>query len=69
MFEQAIDQLLSGILLRFPFGGQRGIAGQDVTPFVLSFLHDRSGGATLRANKELVAANAGLAAEVAVAAR
>jgi pseudouridine-5'-phosphate glycosidase len=48
---------------------QRGIAGQDVTPFVLSFLHDRSGGATLRANKELVAANAGLAAEVAVAAR
>jgi pseudouridylate synthase len=48
---------------------QREIAGQDVTPFVLSFLHERSGGATLRANKELVAANAGLAAEVAVAAR
>jgi pseudouridine-5'-phosphate glycosidase len=47
----------------------REIAGQDVTPFVLSVLHERSGGATLRANKELVAANASLAAEVAVAAR
>jgi pseudouridylate synthase len=44
----------------------RGVRGQAVTPFVLSFLHERSGGATLRANKELVAANAALAAEVAV---
>jgi pseudouridine-5'-phosphate glycosidase len=45
----------------------RGIAGQAVTPFVLSYLHERSGGRTLAANRELVAANAGLAAEVAVA--
>jgi pseudouridine-5'-phosphate glycosidase len=45
-----------------------GVSGQAVTPFVLSFLHERSGGRTLRANRELVAANAGLAAEVAVAA-
>jgi pseudouridine-5'-phosphate glycosidase len=45
----------------------RGVRGQDVTPFVLSHLHDRSEGATLRANKELVAANAQLAAEIAVA--
>ena len=44
------------------------MAGQDVTPFVLSFLHERSGGATLRANRELVVANAALAAEVAAAA-
>jgi pseudouridine-5'-phosphate glycosidase len=44
-----------------------GVRGQDVTPFVLSFLHERSGGRTLRANKELVAANAQLAAEIAVA--
>jgi len=43
------------------------VRGQDVTPFVLSFLHERSGGRTLRANKELVAANAQLAAEIAVA--
>ncbi len=48
---------------------RRGVTGQGVTPFVLAFLHERSGGRTLAANKELVAANAGLAAEVAVAAR
>jgi pseudouridine-5'-phosphate glycosidase len=46
----------------------RGVTGQDVTPFVLGLLHERSGGRTLAANRELVAANAGLAAEVAVAA-
>jgi pseudouridine-5'-phosphate glycosidase len=45
-----------------------GVRGQAVTPFVLSFLHERSGGRTLSANRELVAANASLAAEVAVAA-
>jgi pseudouridylate synthase len=47
--------------------GEQGVAGQDVTPFVLSFVHERSGGATLRVNRELVVANAALAAEVAAA--
>ena len=45
----------------------RGITGQAVTPFVLSVLHDRSGGRTLTVNRELIAANAGLAAEIGVA--
>jgi len=45
------------------------ITGQAVTPFVLSFLHERSGGRTLAANRELVAANAGLAGGIAVAAQ
>ena len=45
----------------------RAITGQLVTPFVLSYLHEQSGGATLRANKALVAANAHLAGEIAVA--
>jgi pseudouridylate synthase len=44
-----------------------GISGQQVTPFVLSYLHRESGGRTLAANRELIAANARLAAEVAVA--
>jgi pseudouridylate synthase len=44
-----------------------GVAGQAVTPFVLSFLHERSGGATMRANRELAADNAALAGEVAAA--
>ena len=44
-----------------------GVRGPMVTPFVLSYMHRQSGGTTLRANKELVAANAQLAAEIAVA--
>jgi len=44
---------------------RRGVEGGAVTPFVLARLHERSGGRTLRANRELVVANAGLAAEVA----
>jgi pseudouridine-5'-phosphate glycosidase len=43
------------------------IAGQALTPYVLAYLHDHSDGRTLQANRELVADNAGLAAEVAVA--
>ncbi|MGZ8782293.1 MAG: pseudouridine-5'-phosphate glycosidase [Gaiellaceae bacterium] len=46
---------------------ERGVAGPQVTPFVLSYLHRESGGRTLTANRELIAANAGMAAEVAVA--
>jgi pseudouridine-5'-phosphate glycosidase len=46
---------------------EEGVTGQAVTPYVLSFLHRESGGRTLAANRDLVAANAGLAAEVAVA--
>jgi len=46
----------------------QGIYGQGVTPFVLSFLHERSEGRTLEVNRALIVANARLAAEVAVAA-
>ncbi|MBD0330968.1 MAG: pseudouridine-5'-phosphate glycosidase [Thermoleophilia bacterium] len=46
---------------------RRGVVGQGVTPFVLSFLHERSGGRTLRANRDLVVANAALAGDVATA--
>lgn len=44
-----------------------GVSGPDVTPFVLACLHGRSGGRTLRANRDLIVANAALAAEIAVA--
>jgi pseudouridine-5'-phosphate glycosidase len=47
---------------------RQGVTGQAVTPFVLAFLHERSGGRTLDANARLVADNAALAAEVAVTA-
>jgi pseudouridine-5'-phosphate glycosidase len=46
---------------------EAGISGQNVTPFVLARLHELSGGRTLEANRRLVADNAGLAADVAVA--
>jgi pseudouridine-5'-phosphate glycosidase len=46
---------------------RQAVRGQAVTPFVLAFLHERSGGETVQANKRLVVANAGLAGEVAVA--
>jgi pseudouridine-5'-phosphate glycosidase len=46
---------------------EQGLQGPAVTPFVLARLHELSGGRTLAVNRELVAANARLAAEVAVA--
>jgi pseudouridine-5'-phosphate glycosidase len=43
------------------------VTGQDVTPFVLARLHSETDGASIRVNKRLIADNAALAAEVAVA--
>ena len=47
---------------------RRSVTGQVVTPFVLSYLHERSGGRTLEANRDLVLANATLAAQVVITA-
>jgi pseudouridylate synthase len=47
--------------------GRQRISGQSVTPFVLSYLHEHSGGRTRQVNRGLIVANARLAAEVAVA--
>ena len=44
-----------------------GVSGQAVTPFVLSFLHDRSDGRTREVNRALIVENARLAGEIAVA--
>jgi pseudouridine-5'-phosphate glycosidase len=44
----------------------RGIAGRDVTPFLLEQLRARTGGRSLRANRALLVSNAGLAAQLAV---
>jgi len=44
-----------------------GVSGQAVTPFVLAYLHEHSGGATRRVNRDLIVANAGLAGEIAAA--
>jgi len=46
---------------------QRGVTGQAVTPAVLSLVHELSGGRGVEVNRLLIADNAALAAEVAVA--
>lgn len=46
---------------------RQGVTGQAVTPFVLSFLHERSGGRTREVNRALIVANARLGADVSVA--
>jgi pseudouridine-5'-phosphate glycosidase len=56
LIERALDE-----------ANRTGVAGQPVTPFVLDFLHRESGGRTREVNRRLIADNAGLAAEVAVA--
>jgi pseudouridylate synthase len=44
-----------------------GIQGKAVTPYLLSHLSQASGGATLKANMDLLVSNASLAAQIAVA--
>ena len=44
-----------------------GVRGADLTPFLLARLAELTGGRTLAANRELIVANAGLAAGVAAA--
>src|SRR6516162_6012951 len=46
---------------------RQGVAGQAVTPAVLSLVHELSGGRSVAVNRLLIADNAALAAEVAVA--
>jgi pseudouridine-5'-phosphate glycosidase len=46
---------------------RQGVTGQSVTPAVLSIVHELSGGRSIEVNRLLIADNAALAAEVAVA--
>jgi pseudouridine-5'-phosphate glycosidase len=45
--------------------GEAGVRGKDVTPFLLSWFHEHTEGASLAANVALVRSNARLAAEIA----
>ena len=64
---QSLDDVEGLIERALEEAGREGVGGQGLTPFVLSWLHRESGGRTLEANRALVADNAGLAAEIAVA--
>ena len=44
-----------------------GVAGKDITPFLLGFLHRETGGRSLEVNVRLVRHNARLAAQIAAA--
>ncbi len=48
--------------------GAAGVSGKDVTPFLLAHFHEASGGESLRANTEIILANAALAGRIATAA-
>lgn len=48
---------------------REGVAGKDVTPFLLDHFRRETSGASLEVNVRLVIANAGLAARIAAAAR
>jgi pseudouridine-5'-phosphate glycosidase len=65
--DRGVDQVEPLIERALAAAEAERISGKDVTPFVLDYLHRESGGRTLDVNRELAAANAGLAAEVAVA--
>jgi pseudouridine-5'-phosphate glycosidase len=59
-----VDELIESALNE---SVELGTTGQGLTPFILGRLHAESGGETLEVNRALIAANAQLAAEVAVA--
>jgi pseudouridine-5'-phosphate glycosidase len=66
--DESLDDVEPLIERALADAAKQGVHGQAVTPFVLSFLHRESGGRTLRANRDLIVANAGLAGEIAAAA-
>jgi pseudouridylate synthase len=63
----SLDDVESLIEQALTAAAEQDVSGPRLTPFVLAFLHERSDGRTLRVNRDLVLANAQLAAEIAVA--
>jgi pseudouridine-5'-phosphate glycosidase len=68
--DEQVDPALHDRVLRegLAEAAAAGIAGRDVTPFLLDRFHRETGGESLRANVRLVLRNAALAAEIAAAA-
>jgi pseudouridine-5'-phosphate glycosidase len=65
---EPLDDVEPLIALALASAAADGVTGPAVTPYVLDYLHRESGGRTLEANRRLIVDNAGLAAEIAVAA-
>jgi pseudouridine-5'-phosphate glycosidase len=58
------ESLIQGALIA---ANSEGIRGKAVTPYLLSYLSQASGGASLKANMDLLVSNASVAAQIAVA--
>lgn len=61
------DLMEAGLAEGLELARARGIAGKAITPFLLDHLRKSTEGLSLRANRSLIVANAGLAGEVATA--
>ena len=61
------DEMERALALALAEARDRGVAGKALTPFLLGFLRDATDGRSLRANRALIVANAGLAGAVAAA--
>jgi pseudouridine-5'-phosphate glycosidase len=66
--DESLDDVEPLIEAALTAATNQGVSGGAVTPFVLSFLHQESGGRTLAANRDLIVGNARLAGEIAAAA-
>jgi pseudouridine-5'-phosphate glycosidase len=61
---ERLEQILNEALAE---AANRSMVGRELTPFLLSYMAERSGGATLRANIALLENNARVAADIALA--
>jgi pseudouridine-5'-phosphate glycosidase len=60
LMEETLNEALS-------VAAEQGVAGRELTPFLLARMSSRSGGATLRANVALLESNTRVAAQIAAA--
>ena len=65
--EDSLDDVEPLIEDALAAAAEQDVHGQDITPFVLTYLHRESGGRTLAANRDLIVGNARLAGEIASA--
>jgi len=65
-FEVPANEIAGAIAAALQEADAQGIAGQDVTPFLLKAVVEHTGGASLTANLALVKNNAATAADIAV---
>lgn len=61
------DAMEAGLAEGLELARSRGVVGKAITPFLLDHLRHSTGGLSLKANRSLIVANAGLAGEVASA--